>query len=220
MENRTFKHIMIWLLIASPVWWTSGCYTTREFTKLDEVNCEIEVVTKNKRTYTFTAWTYDSLKGISGDAHWLVESISPWDDSEDHYGRLALPRDDIRTIALQGDERLPVDGLQTFKPKKTVEIHVTTRGNNVYSFKAWKPDGHGGISGDAEWFEPSSPSWHSDYVQGRTNLPRDSIKNVVRREYSSGRTILTVVGATLGVLCLILWAVDPRWIPEGRGLIN
>jgi hypothetical protein len=220
MQNKTFKRFITWLLIANPLWWTSGCYTTREFTKIDEINTELKIVTKEDRVYTFTAWTYDSLKGISGDARWVIRSIFHSGDSEARNGRVTLRRDNIRSVTSEGEGNLSVDSLSTIRPKRGVEIEVTTKGNNVYIFKAWEPDGHGGISGEAKWIDPSSPSWSSDFLQGTTSLPRDSIRSVVTREINSGLTVLTVAGVTLGALCLILWAADPRWIPKGQSLIH
>jgi hypothetical protein len=210
MQNKTFKLLISWLLIASPLWWTTGCHTTREIAKLDEINREIDVVTKGNRVYTFTAWAYDSLKGISGDALSVARSIRLWDDGEDQNGRLTLQRDNIKSVTLEGEGILPVESLQSIKPKMTTEINVTTKGNNVYFFNACKPDGHGGISGEAEWFDPSSPSWSPDYVQGTTNLPHDSIKSVATKEYSSGRTLLAIFGGTIADVALSLALIRPR----------
>jgi hypothetical protein len=111
-------------------------------------------------------------------------------------------------VTSEGDGIL-LDSLQAIKPREAAEIYVTTKGNNVYFFRAWKPDGHGGVSGEAKWIDPSFPSWSSDFLEGSTALPRDSIKSVITREVNSGLTVLTVVGATLGVLFLIVWAAWP-----------
>lgn len=54
MQNRTFKSLVTWLIIASPIWWTSGCYSTREITRLEEAATgDLKVVTKGNNRHAF-----------------------------------------------------------------------------------------------------------------------------------------------------------------------
>ena len=210
MQNRIFKRLINWLLIASPLWWTTGCYTTREITRLDEIRPVIEVVTKGDRVYTFTAWTYDSLKGISGDARWVVKSPRPWVDSEDLDGHITLTRDAIKTVTLGGGQNLPLDTLQTLKPTEVFEINVVTKSGINYTFIDWTIDKAGTIEGRASWENPSYSSWsfsntNHQFIESVVNLPADSIKIVSKKEYSSGRTTLLVVGSIVGSLGMAVW---------------
>jgi hypothetical protein len=99
MQNRTFKQLISSLLIASPLWWTCGCYATREVTKLSEaLGSEIEVVTMGNHVYNFTIWTSDGFGGISGEAEWLVP---PSDSLPLVYTKrhLTLPIDSIKSVS-------------------------------------------------------------------------------------------------------------------------
>jgi hypothetical protein len=70
MQNRTFKDFITWLLIASPLWWTSGCLS--EIIKpSDSGENEIEVVTKGDSVYTFLQWTSDESGAITGTSGWV-----------------------------------------------------------------------------------------------------------------------------------------------------
>jgi len=69
MQKITFNHLITWLLIASPLWWAAGCYTSHQVAKVQDVQgYEIEVTTKGDITYTFSNWRSDSSGTISGKA--------------------------------------------------------------------------------------------------------------------------------------------------------
>lgn len=100
MQNKNFKDIITWILIASPLWWTSGCYSTREVTKPSEaVGDYLEVTSKAGKAYYFYGWTCDSTGSISGTAG-SVKYEDPY------YGwtttriqqRVTIPADSIATI--------------------------------------------------------------------------------------------------------------------------
>jgi hypothetical protein len=98
MKNRTFRSIITLLIIASPLWWTSGCYTTKEVTRLsEEEGSAIEVVTKRNNVYVFKTWTHDGYGSISGEANWIDPSSPRWSPTYLH-GTIALPSDSINII--------------------------------------------------------------------------------------------------------------------------
>jgi len=99
MKNRTLRSFITWLIIASPLWWTGGCYTYQKVTKLDEaVGSEIEVVTKGNNAYTFKRWSSDGSGGVSGEAECIVPSSYslPVAYAKRH---LTLPIDSIKNIS-------------------------------------------------------------------------------------------------------------------------
>lgn len=98
MQNGTFKSFIMWLLVASPIWWTCGCYTAREVTKVNEVEgSEIEVTTKGDNVYIFKTWKSDGCGGISGQAKWLdPPSGGLW--AEYVEGKTSLPLDSIKIV--------------------------------------------------------------------------------------------------------------------------
>jgi len=70
MRNRTFKSLITWLLIASPLWWANGCIS--EIMKPnDSGGNEIEVVTKGDSVYTFLQWAGDESGTITGTSGWV-----------------------------------------------------------------------------------------------------------------------------------------------------
>ena len=70
MKNEAFKHFISWLLIASPLWWASGCIS--EIIKPnDSGENEIEVVTEGDSVYTFLQWTSDEWGAITGTSGWV-----------------------------------------------------------------------------------------------------------------------------------------------------
>jgi hypothetical protein len=73
MRKRTLKPLITWLLIASPLWWSSACYTFQNVIKLDNAKTagrRIEVKTTGENTYIFDEWSVDSLGTIRGRAKW------------------------------------------------------------------------------------------------------------------------------------------------------
>jgi hypothetical protein len=69
MQNTTLRHLVTWLLIASPLWWTCGCYSFLEINFPRESTQEaraLKVTTKGQLTYVFSDWTIDSLGNIRG----------------------------------------------------------------------------------------------------------------------------------------------------------
>jgi len=178
MQNRTFKSLVTWLIIASPIWWTSGCYSTREITRLEEAATgDLKVVTKGNNRYAFERWSVDSLGGISGDGTW--EIISEWG----------------RPVSKQGFRTLPHDSISETYHDDT-SIILTTRGNTVYHFTRWLSDNSGGIWGEAFWENPTD-KWNV----GKVRVPADSIKRITASEYDRASTTwLTVRAVAAGAI--------------------
>ena len=111
MHNRIFKSLISWLLIASPLCWTSGCYALREITQLEEAEAiggQIEVTTKRSDAYTFDKWKIDSLGNVKGRAkrknpsykvsHKWDESGFVRDEPEFLEGPHSVPKDSVEAI--------------------------------------------------------------------------------------------------------------------------
>jgi hypothetical protein len=109
--NRTFRSFITWLLIASPLWWTIGCYSFREVIKLDEAKeneRNIEVTTKGNSVYIFMKWSVDSLGAITGRAKWHNPNY------------MAHARWDVNAISgelqfLEGPKMIPHDSVYAIK---------------------------------------------------------------------------------------------------------
>jgi hypothetical protein len=196
MKNRTFKHFVTWLLIASPLWWTTGCRSTREFTRLDELpRPEIEVVTKGNAVYEFTEWTYDSLMGISGESAWIDKSLPVW-YSRYSEGHISLARDSIKSVTVEGKDTLPADSIDAIKPREVLGIEITTKGSTVYTFEKWRFTKTGGIEGLARTRISSHQNWYdygsaSAFKKIDVTVPADSVASV-RISETSAWTILVV----------------------------
>jgi hypothetical protein len=175
MQNKTFKNFITWLLIASPLWWTSGCYAAREYTRLQDVPIPpIEVVTKGNVVYSFErGWRHDGSGGISGK------------------------------VRSGGYMKLPGNSIKSFTPEKGNEIAIVTRDSKTYFVSQWSVDSSGslyGIGGRANPLFMMGDTWqpnHFDEMDLR--FPADSIKTVAASEFSTPLTILGV-SAIVGVI--------------------
>ena len=74
MQKRTVRSFIIWLLIASPLWWTFGCTTTRFASNLNEEDpgSPIEVVTKRNLVYDLSVWKLDEKGNIIGEGKQVI----------------------------------------------------------------------------------------------------------------------------------------------------
>jgi hypothetical protein len=76
IQNKTLKRLITWVVVASPLWWTNGCYTFVEITKLDEVargNSELEITTEGNRVHVVSNWSVDSMGTVRVNS----KSINP-----------------------------------------------------------------------------------------------------------------------------------------------
>ena len=186
MQNRFFKHFISWLLIASPLWWTTGCYTRTEITKVDDAVLDgLHVITRGGDHYVLHRWAWDSAGGIKGEGK-LLES--PWRATR--ISRYAPPK-------------LPLDSIA--RTYSETEIEVTTRSDTVYSFKEWTHDRAGNIRGTAIW-----KHLHYDhgtfrtYKEGIVCVPHDSLKSLKTVEFSYVYTFLTLLGVTSVITCVTI----------------
>jgi hypothetical protein len=73
MNKRRFRIVVTMILIASPIWWTSGCYSSYQITSPGEAaDTPIEITTKGNNHYAFAEWTADSSGNIRGFAPFVV----------------------------------------------------------------------------------------------------------------------------------------------------
>jgi hypothetical protein len=106
-KKQMSKTIITWLLIASPLWWTYGCYSFQETTNLIEANengRDIEVTTNGNNTYIFEfkKWTLDTEGTIWGQTKWDDSSYTPpWSSHPSKYieGNFSVPKDSIKSVA-------------------------------------------------------------------------------------------------------------------------
>jgi hypothetical protein len=98
MQNKTLKHLITWLVIANPLWWTSGCYTVSNVEKLDKSGrFELVVSTKGKSRYDFRTWSVDSIGSIKGAGTRSVYDTFRGERRFDQ-GTFSIPRDSISSI--------------------------------------------------------------------------------------------------------------------------
>jgi hypothetical protein len=94
-------------------------------------------------------------------------------------------------------------------------IEVTTKGNNVYTFREWYVDSSGTIKGHATWNNPAYDMWSHSYepkfIEGDISVQSDSIKGVTAEKANIGLTILTTIGVTAAVLGFfrLAWSTAP-----------
>ena len=128
MQNRTFKDLIIWLLIASPLWWTCGCYSTREVTKPSEaVGDYLEVTLKDGKAYFFSSWTCDSSGTVSG----LVGTVKRKDP---YYGWSITPV--AHAINIQADSIATIH-VKTKREWATTAMYVLVVAAGVALLIAW-----------------------------------------------------------------------------------
>jgi hypothetical protein len=102
MRNKMLKSFLSWLLIASPLWWTTGCESIRAVEKLSDAQGEeIHVLTKDKRSYTFVQWKADSAGSIRGIAKWKDPSYFTWEPSPLITGERVVPSDSIASVCVK-----------------------------------------------------------------------------------------------------------------------
>jgi hypothetical protein len=180
MHNRLFKHFISWLLIASPLWWTAGCYTRTAITNLDDAALDgLHVITNGGNHYLFHRWSWDSAGGIRGEE--TLRSTTWQGISVSRELAPMLPRD---SIARTYSETL---------------VEVVTRSGSLYQFTEWSSDRAGGIHGTARW---RNPHYYSDdptshiYNEKIVHLPNDSVKSLNTVEFRIVNSIVTAFGIT------------------------
>jgi hypothetical protein len=118
MQNSTLKELVSWLIIASSLWWTSGCYTSNDIMKSDEPRRpEILVETKSGHTISLFQGYLDSLGGISGLT-----------DSKD---TLRVPSDSIQRAFIGEAVVLTIDGRSHRFEDLKLDGHGRLSGNVV-----------------------------------------------------------------------------------------
>lgn len=104
MKNRRFRKLVTMFLIASPIWWTTGCYSSYQATGPADVSgTPIQITTKGNNHYAFAEWTVDSSGNIRGYAPFVMPvSVRPADDNIKLQLPLQLiPKDSIAAIHVQ-----------------------------------------------------------------------------------------------------------------------
>jgi len=101
MKNGMLRATFTWLLIASPVWWMSGCYSMREIEKpSDAGKADIEVSAKGGIVYRFDGWTLDSVGTIKGHATWSAYDLFRG-ERKFFEGQRSMPKDSIQVIRIE-----------------------------------------------------------------------------------------------------------------------
>ena len=107
MKKNTSRKLVTWLLVASTIWWTSGCYTMREIEKLSDAGGrDIEVSTKGHNSYTLHEWTVDTLGTIRGNVvnpafrsvYDRGSGVTVSSGEPMYLGQYSLPRDSVATM--------------------------------------------------------------------------------------------------------------------------
>jgi hypothetical protein len=225
MQNRTIRELVTWLIIASPLWWTSGCYTTKELTNPTQMFespnpfPEIEVITKGNHKYVFLTWFLDTGGTITGQAT-LMDHYRWFDYGSKEYAsrsNFSLPLDSIKSVTLEGRTTVRADRLEAIRdsiqavkrPIKAPEITVTTWGRSVYVFKELSVDAKGNIEGEATPPKEPGRDIARNFKESHVVIPRDSISRLTTSTFSFGRTLLLGLGVLLGS-CVLYAATRPH----------
>lgn len=111
MKAPFVRRVVSVLLIISTLWWTSGCYTTRQFTNLDELRTaedshkkeQIEVITKQNRRLVLAEWHVDSTRALNGVAVSRSLNYSSGDVGQIRYitqCAVRIPADSVNVISI------------------------------------------------------------------------------------------------------------------------
>ena len=196
MKNPMLRRLVAWLMIASPIWWTSGCYTMSGMASLNELNTtELQVITRGGNHYTFLRWAADSNGGISGSCVWHIQQKTGGNESTPGM-KLTVPSDSI------------------FRSYSDKQIQVLTKGNVTYDFEKWSPDRGNTISGAAKWLNPLYDSGNQlsrEFLQGHLVLPLDSIREIGTKEFSAPLTVLAGAGVLTGAAIVFGGVVLAMW---------
>ena len=102
MHDRTLKHLMIWLLIASPLWWTGGCSSTRIAQNLGEEDPTnaIEIITKHNLVYDLSVWRLDANGNIVGEGEQVIRQAGSEGNPLLIPFNGVIARDSVRTVLI------------------------------------------------------------------------------------------------------------------------
>ena len=191
MQNKTFKHFISWLLIASPLWWSTGCYSTREFIKQDEPGeCNVCVVTKGGRSLELSEASFDSRGSVCGVV--LKEASAPSasaNTASREKARLTLPLDSLRN--------------STFS-----DVTVLTKSGQTLEFDTLMLDGRGILSGSFLVYGQSLNNGHK-LVTGRdhASLRLNDVQSITTETFSTTKTLLftgsIIAGACVAIISYI-----------------
>jgi hypothetical protein len=111
MNNLMLRTVITWLLIACPLWWTTGCYSFVEITRIDTAEQgkhDLEITTKGHRVYVLSEWSVDSMGTIRGKTNSDNPSYrvpERWDPAASISGEpkyvetpLCVPADSVSTM--------------------------------------------------------------------------------------------------------------------------
>jgi hypothetical protein len=103
MKRQKFSSVIALILLASPVWWTTGCYSNYQITSPAEAaDKPIEITTKGKNHYVFTEWSADSSGNIQGRAPFVVPVAIRSDGAiKQQLPSQYVPKDSIAAIYTQ-----------------------------------------------------------------------------------------------------------------------
>jgi hypothetical protein len=104
MKNRGFRKLVTMFLIASPLWWTTGCHSSYQVTGPAEVSgTPIQITTKGNNHYTFAEWFADSSGNIRGYAPFVmpVAVQSDYGKFKQQLPLQLIPKDSIAAIHVQ-----------------------------------------------------------------------------------------------------------------------
>jgi hypothetical protein len=103
MKNRRFRNFISLLLIASPLWWTSGCYSSLQITNpADVAGTAIEITTKGNHHHTLKEWSVDSSGNISGSGAFVVPlTVRSIGGTVKQQPSTFIPKDSIAAIHVQ-----------------------------------------------------------------------------------------------------------------------
>jgi hypothetical protein len=179
MKNPRFCKPISSLLLFSFTLWSTGCYSTRELTRLDPRDYQLVVVTKGHARYTFDErWETDSSGAILGQTPWEKTAV----DGPQVMRRkvITFPADSIAYACIEESE-----------------ITVVTKDGKNLVLSNWMSNGNGGISGVIKRPNPSysHDNWRvPEYLVTSGTIPVDSIASIQKSEFSATRTTLLVAG--------------------------
>jgi len=103
MKSRRFRSFISLLLIASPLWWTSGCYTSHQITNpADAVGTPVEITTKGGNHHTLVEWSVDSSGNILGSGAFVVPlTVQSAAGTVKQQPSTFIPKDSIAAIHVQ-----------------------------------------------------------------------------------------------------------------------
>jgi hypothetical protein len=189
------------LLLLGLAFWSTGCYSNRELTRLDPRDYPLDVLTKGNTLYIFEKqWDSDNSGLISGIARWKLAKAS---EPLELRGRVKCPADSIAS-AFVGES----------------EIEVVTKGESHITLTNWMSDAMGGIYGLIRQRNPeySAQNWQvPEYFVHRRGIPVDSIASIQRSEFSPSKTALLVGTGVVATAVVAAGAAVGRGLAEMFG---